>query len=130
VSRICLDTSAYSRFMTAEPRVVEIVDGASWVGMPAIVLGELRTGFMLGKRRQANERSLQAFLRHPVVEVLAIDEVAAGIYAELVVALRVSGTPLPTNDLWIAAVAVREGATIVTYDRHFQLIQRAGVDLL
>ena len=130
MSRICLDTSAYSHFRRGDDRVVEIIDTALWIGVPTIVLGELRTGFVLGRRHAANDRQLQTFLEHPVVEVLDVDDAASRIYAEIVVALRAAGTPLPTNDIWIAAVATREGATVVTYDRHFHQIQRVGVNLL
>jgi tRNA(fMet)-specific endonuclease VapC len=130
LSRICLDTSAYSRFQRGEHRAVEVLDSATWVGVPAIVLGELFTGFMSGLRPADNDRELRAFLDHPVTEVLVVDEAAARIYAEIVAALRAAGTPLPTNDIWIAAVAARESATVVTFDRHFEAIRRVGVQLL
>jgi tRNA(fMet)-specific endonuclease VapC len=93
-------------------------------------VGELRTGFALGSRPKANEAGLAAFIRNPVVTVLEIDDSASRIYAEIVVALRRAGTPLPTNDVWIAAVAAREGATVVTYDEHFRLIDRVGAHVL
>jgi tRNA(fMet)-specific endonuclease VapC len=130
MSRLCLDTSAFSHFRRGERRVVELIDEALWVGLPAIVLGELRTGFALGRQRAANEQSLQAFMSHPVVEVLDVDDAASKIYAELVLELRRAGTPLPTNDIWIAAVAAREGATVVSYDAHFSRVRRIGLTLL
>jgi predicted nucleic acid-binding protein len=127
VTRLCLDTSAYSHFKRGDPRVVEILDRASWLGLPSVVLGELRTGFALGARAEENERELQRFIAHPVVTILDVDDPASRIYAEIVVALRAAGTPLPTNDLWIAAVAAREGASVLTFDRHFEAIGRVGV---
>lgn len=128
--KLCLDTSAYSHFARGHPPVVEVLDGAGWIGVPAVVLGELHTGFRLGSHRQRNERELAAFLANPAVTVLAVDDEAASIYADLVVALRHAGTPIPTNDLWIAAVAAREGATVLTYDAHFEKIGRIGVHRL
>jgi predicted nucleic acid-binding protein len=130
VTRLCLDTSAYSHFKRGDEPVVALVDAAAWVGVPTVVLGELRTGFALGGRCEANERELTAFLRNPVVQVLDIDDACSTIYADIVVALRKGGTPLPTNDIWIAAVAVREGATVVTYDAHFATISRVGSRVL
>lgn len=124
--RLCLDTSAYSNFMRGSAEVVDVVDGASWIGVPVVVLGELRTGFAQGNKTRANERELSVFLRHPVVEVLELGDVVSRIYAEIVVALRASGTPLPTNDIWIAATAASAGATVVTYDQHFRAIARVG----
>jgi predicted nucleic acid-binding protein len=95
-----------------------------------VVSGELRTRFRLGRRSGRNEREIAAFLANPAVCVLEVDEEASGIFAELVADLRRRGTPAPTNDAWIAALAVREGAVILTYDEHFKLFGRAGVILL
>jgi len=130
VSRVCLDTSAYSNFCRGCEQVVEILDRARNVYVPAVVLGELRAGFTLGRRRDANEVQLQRFLAEPVVEILDIDDEASSVYADLWVALRSAGTPVPTNDVWIAAVAVRHGATVLTYDHHFELIARVGAHIL
>ncbi|HEX7843065.1 MAG TPA: PIN domain-containing protein [Kofleriaceae bacterium] len=70
------------------------------------------------------------FLSSPVVHVLDVDDEAAQIYAEIVVALRAAGTSIPTNDIWIVAVAAREGVHVVTYDAHFGLIARVGTHVL
>lgn len=126
MSRYCLDTSAYSRFQRGDARVVEILDRAEWVGVPAITLGELRTGFLLGDRRARNEDELQAFLANPVVDIVGVDEEVSRHYAEIVGDLRRAGTPLPTNDIWIAAAAARAGALVLTFDSHFDRISRAG----
>lgn len=126
MSRYCLDTSAYSHFKRNDARIVELVDRAAWIGVPAIALGELRTGFLLGNRRAQNEEALREFLDSPVVEELVADAEASRHYAEIVVDLRRAGTPIPTNDVWIAAIAAREGALVVTYDPHFERIARVG----
>lgn len=130
MSRICLDTSAYSRFCRGDASAVGIISEAKWLGIAAIALGELRTGFRLGSHASRNEEELRRFLSHPVVKVLDVDDEASRIYAEIMVALRHAGTPVPTNDIWIAAVAAREGATVVTYDEHFKLIPRIGSVIL
>lgn len=124
--RICLDTSAYSHFRRGVPEAVRVVTRARWVGMTAIVLGELRVGFRLGSRAMENEERLRQFLAEPVVAALDVDDEAAAHYADIVVELRRAGTPLPTNDIWIAALAAREGATVVTTDCHFDRIGRIG----
>jgi tRNA(fMet)-specific endonuclease VapC len=130
MTRLVLDTSAYSHFRRGDDAVASLVTAASWIGMTATVLGELRAGFGLGKRRARNEDDLAAFLSESVVHVLAVDDEAAQIYAEIVIALRAAGTPLPTNDIWIAAVAAREGVHVVTYDAHFGLMTRVGTHIL
>ena len=124
MNRICLDTSAYSNFRRGETRAVQAIDRAEWVGVPSIVLGELRAGFLLGTRTERNIAELQTFLRHPAVEPIAVDDEVAHIYGEIVVDLRASGTPIPTNDIWIAACAIRTDAAVLTFDAHFRNIAR------
>ena len=130
MSRYCLDTSAYSRFQLGESRVSSLIDSAVWVGFPAIVLGELHAGFMQGRDRDRNERILAEFLANPVVEVLTVDAEAGLQYAEIVFELRRQGTPIPTNDVWIAATAARAGAIVLTYDDHFRAVTRVGSSVL
>ena len=126
MSEYCLDASAYSNFRRGNREVVTLLDRAERVGMPTITLGELRTGFLLGGRRERNEAELEDFLDNPVVEVLGVDSETSRHYAEIVADLRQAGTPLPTNDIWIAAVAARNGTTVLTSDEHFESIARVG----
>ena len=126
MSRYCLDTSAYSNFKRGDLRVVNLLDSADWLGISSIVLGELWTGFILGNRLEKNEAELREFLDNPVVERLSIDPEVARLYGEIVVDLRRAATPIPTNDIWIAAAAARAGATVLTYDPHFGRISRVG----
>ena len=126
MTRICLDTSAYSNFRRGEPRVVEHLDRAEWVGVPSVVVGELRAGFQLGARADENFNELDEFLNHAVVETLLVDMAVAHIYGEIFADLRRKGRPLPTNDIWIAAIAARAGATVLTFDEHFREVARVG----
>jgi predicted nucleic acid-binding protein len=130
VSRYCLDTSAYSHFQRGDRRVVEMIDQAEWIGVPAIVLGELRAGFRLGARTDKNEQQLRAFLANPAVETLAVDGEVSRHYADIVVEVRQRGRPVPTNDLWIAATAARHGAIVVSYDEHYEALPRVGTVVL
>jgi tRNA(fMet)-specific endonuclease VapC len=126
LSSLCLDTSAYSNFRRGHEEVVALLDRAEAVGVPAIALGELRAGFLLGGRQRRNELELDAFLGNPVVRVLAVDSETSRQYAEIVAELRTAGTPIPTNDIWIAATAARNGATVLTCDSHFKQVRRVG----
>ncbi|MEX2548465.1 MAG: PIN domain-containing protein [Chloroflexota bacterium] len=130
MSRYCLDTSAYSRFQFGESQVRGLIDGAVWIGFPAIALGELRAGFMQGRDRDRNDQVMAEFLANPVVEVLAVDDEVSLQYAEIVFELRRKGTPIPTNDIWIAATAARAGAIVLTYDDHFRAVTRVGSSVL
>jgi len=127
MSRFCLDTSAYSQFRRGEPQVVAHIDRAEWIGVPSVVLGELWTGFLSGAQADANEAELTEFLAHPVVEIVPLDASVARIYGEIFADLRARGHPLPTNDLWVAAAAIRSGAVVLTFDTHFEALPRVGV---
>ena len=126
MSRYCIDTSAYSRFKRGAAEVSALLDRAEWIGVPAIVLGELRAGFRQGSHRARNEQELETFLANPAVEVIAVDGDVSEHYADIVVDLRKHGTPLPTNDIWIAASAARAGAMLLSFDDHFNAISRVG----
>ena len=130
MTRLCLDTSAYGNFRRGESRVVEHLDRAEWVGVPSVVIGELRAGFLIGSRTDENIDELEEFLRHPAVEVVVLDENVAQIYGEILGDLRARGRPLPTNDIWIAASAARAGATLLTFDAHFREVARVGTLVL
>ena len=103
-----------------------LLDRAELVGVSTVALGELRTGFLLGGKRRRNETELDAFLDSSVVEVLPVDSETSHQYAEIVAELRKAGTPIPTNDIWIAATAARNGTTVLTCDDHFERIARVG----
>jgi predicted nucleic acid-binding protein len=124
LSRYCLDTSAYSNFKRGDPQIVDLIDRAEWLGIPSVTLGEIWVGFLGGGRLAKNQVELDEFLSSSQVEELSIDQEIGRIYAEMVVTLRRAGTPVPSNDVWIAAAAVRAGAPVLTYDPHFELIQQ------
>lgn len=132
MSRYVVDTSAYSHFNRGDRQVVNLVDSALWLGMPSIVLGELEVGFLLGmpERLESNREALLEFLDNPVVDELGLDYEVSRAYAQIVVSLRQAGVKIPTNDIWIAAIAARHGATVLTYDTHFRAIDRVGSRIL
>ena len=120
--KVCLDTNAYSAFKRGESRLTEILESAEEVLVPAIVLGELHAGFQMGDRAERNTRELEEFLRRPGVLVAEVDRRVAERYGLLFKALKAVGRPVPTNDLWIAAVAVETGARLLSDDAHFDHI--------
>ena len=127
---LCLDTCAYTHFKAGEPNVLAVLSMARKVLVPVTVLGELRAGFKLGSRLQKNEAELSAFLESPVVHIALIDEEVSFNYAEIFSSLRKKGTPVPTNDIWISASALKEGATVLSFDRHFEHIDSVGKIIL
>jgi tRNA(fMet)-specific endonuclease VapC len=99
---------------------VTILAKAERVLLPATVLGELEAGFRLGSRLKENLATLHRFLEEPFVDVWPTTASVARRYGALFAQLRAAGTPIPTNDIWIAAAALDSGAHLVTFDGDFQ----------
>ena len=117
---VALDTNAYSNFMRGVPERVRLVRTAERIYLPLIVLGELRAGFAAGSREQENLETLQKFLASRRVSLLSPDEATTGHYARIFVQLREKGAGIPTNDLWIAALARQHDVDLCSSDAHFQ----------
>lgn len=121
-----LDTSAYSRFRARNEEVAEWIARAEVVLLPVAVLAELEAGFRLGTRFEENLRVLEDFLAEPFVKELPATSDVARRWAQVFVALRKSGTPVGSNDIWIAAATLDAGAHLLTFDEDFRKI--AGLD--
>ena len=120
--KVCLDTNAYARLMQAHKPLQDLLERVERIFLPAVVLGELHAGFQLGARAPDNVAQLETFLGLPGVDVADTTADVAIRYGVLVRDLREAGTPLPTNDIWIAATAAELGARLVTYDAHFDKV--------
>jgi len=118
-SRVVLDTSAYSQLRHGETRVLDAVADAETLLVPVTVLGELEAGFRAGSRYQENRRALEELLDEPYVEVVDVSSDMARGYGEIFAALRRAGTPIPTNDIWIAAATLHSGGHLITFDADF-----------
>jgi tRNA(fMet)-specific endonuclease VapC len=127
--RILIDTNRYRDILTDRPEAVQVVRHAKRVYVPFITLAELRAGFRAGTRATRNEAALRKFLSRPSARVLYADEETTHHYARLFAQLRQQGTPIPTNDIWIAALAEQHGLLLYSRDKHFDLLpQLARVD--
>lgn len=124
--RLVLDTNRYSDLCRGLAQVVEVVERAEEVLLPFVVVAELRAGFAVGKRGAENERILRRFMTKPGVGVLFADEQTTHHYAAAYRQLRQQGTPIPTNDLWIAALALQHSLVLCARDRHFDRLPQIG----
>ena len=127
--RILLDTSAYIAFLKGHPGIKQTIQKADEINLNPVVLGELLAGFMKGRRAAQNREILQEFMGSPRVRLMAIDEETSERYASIFNYLREKGTPIPTNDLWIAATAMQFGLRVVTTDRHFQQVPQVIAEI-
>ena len=120
--KIMLDTSAYVGFKRNNTELVEIIVRAELILISAVVLGELLFGFRNGTRFKKNIAELNRFLEHDSVETVPVGKTSADRYSRIAAQLRRQGTPIPTNDIWIAAQAMEHGAELITTDEHFDKI--------
>lgn len=117
--RVALDTNRYTDLARGDQMTLEVVRRARQVFLPFVVLGELRAGFLCGSRTAENERNLARFLAEERVATLGCDDETTHHYARLFLQLRRQGTPIPTNDLWIAALVSQHGLFLCARDSHF-----------
>jgi tRNA(fMet)-specific endonuclease VapC len=117
--KLALDTNAYRKLTEADGHTLEAVRTADLVCMPVPVIAELRYGFLNGTRGRQNEATLRRFLDEERVELLDCDEETTTWYAQLKLQLKRQGTPIPLNDVWIAALVLQHSAVLLTYDSDF-----------
>ena len=119
---VLLDTSAYVGFKVGVKEVVEIIATAQRIFFSPVVLGELMFGFRNGTRFKQNMEELDQFLQHDAVELIQIGRTTADRYSRIASYLKMQGTPIPTNDIWIAAQTMECGAELITSDKHFEKV--------
>lgn len=120
--KLALDTNRYTDLCRGEASLVETVELADEVWLPFIVLGELRAGFAVGTQGPRNEAVLRRFLLKSGVGVLYADEQTTYHYGAVYRQLRKQGTPIPTNDMWIAALVLQHSLVLCARDAHFDLL--------
>lgn len=117
-----LDTTGYVGFKRGTEEMVDIITSSELVLFSPVVLGELMFGFRNGNRFKKNMDELNKFLDHEVVEIVHIGKTTSDRYSRIALHLKRQGTPIPSNDIWIAAQAMEHGAELITLDRHFENI--------
>jgi tRNA(fMet)-specific endonuclease VapC len=120
--RVALDTNRLTDLFQGDAALAERLGSCEEIWIPLFVLGEIKAGFHGGAQQHRNEILLQKLLAKPTVGVLLPGRETAEHYARLFVQLKRAGTPVPDNDLWIAALALEHDLVLITRDRHFQRI--------
>lgn len=117
--RIMIDSSAYAAFLRGHLGIKSAIQQADEIVLNPVVLGELIAGFLRGRNEKKNRAILKDFLGSPRVKIVEIDEETSERYAVIIQSLWMKGTPIPTNDLWIAASAMQYGLKVLTTDKHY-----------
>jgi predicted nucleic acid-binding protein len=123
MAALVLDTTAYAALRADRADVLDALARADSILVPATVLGELEAGFRAGRRYKENRVALESFLEEPFVSVLPVSEATSRRYGAVFASLRRAGTPIPANDVWIAAAALDAGAPLLSSDPHFDRVE-------
>lgn len=118
-----LDTNGLSALADGDSTLEPVLRKAAEVALPVIVLGEFRYGVRQSRERQRYEQWLTELLGN--FRILDVDEATAASYATVRMELKKAGTPIPSNDVWIAALCRQHSLSLLSRDRHFDLV--AGI---
>jgi tRNA(fMet)-specific endonuclease VapC len=123
MNKILIDTNIYSSALRGDPAVVQVLRQVVLIGICAVSIGELLSGFRGGNKEQENRQELGIFLDSPRVVLYSVDEYTAEYYCSILNQLKKRCTPIPTNDIWIAAAALQHGLQLYTLDKYFSEIE-------
>ena len=124
--RVLLDTNRYRDFCEGNAEAVDIMQRARSIGIPFVVLAELRAGFLCGSVARKNEKTLSIFLNSPRVRTVFPDGDTTHHFARIFAQLRLLGRPIPVNDIWIAALAVQHNLALFSRDAHFDSLPQVA----
>ena len=119
---VALDTNRLTDLFQGDAELAELLATCDEVWIPLVVLAEIKAGFYGGTQQHRNEVLLRKFMAKPTVGMLLPGRETAEQYARLFVQLKRAGTPVPDNDLWIAALTLENDLALITRDRHFDNI--------
>lgn len=122
MKKILLDANAYSQLLKGNREVLDALARAGTVFMSVFVLGELYAGFKGGTKEKENRTQLDEFLQIPTVRIMTATQETSDIFGTIKSQLKKIGTPIPINDVWIAAHTAESGSHLITFDSHFNNI--------
>jgi predicted nucleic acid-binding protein len=115
-----LDTNALSAAADDDPAIIPLLARADQIAIPVIALGEYRYGIAQSRHRTSYTEWLRGLLHDCLV--LDANEATTHYYAEITLELKKKATPIPTNDIWIAAICRQHSLPLLSRDRHFDLV--------
>jgi len=118
-----IDTNVYIAAAQGNQQAADILQAATEIIVPAMVIAELRYGFLAGNQTDKNNQLLDKFLSQPQVDIALPTISTINIYAELAAYCRSKGRALSHNDLWIAALAKELGLQFATFDQDFTILK-------
>lgn len=123
--KLVLDTNIYCDFAEGLADAVDaIATRGQSIFIPSVVLGELFFGFMKGSRQRFNEKKLRQVVSRLKIEIIDVNADVARKYGMIYLSLQKKGMKIPINDVWIAACCMEIGGTLLTRDKHFELVDQ------
>ena len=120
--KVLIDTNVYTAFKRKVPDIVKSFQHFDFIGINITVIAELYAGFIGSKKEQTNRLELERFMDTPRVNYINNDMDTADFYARVFNSLKKKGSPIPSNDIWIAASALQNGLAVFTLDKHFRYV--------
>jgi predicted nucleic acid-binding protein len=117
---LLLDTNVLIKFLRGDNKIAKVVSTYEQILVPTVVIGEYKAG-VAGETAAGHQQlsALEMFLDSTAVKIVGVTEDVANAYARVFRVLKANGTPIPQNDLWIAACAITKGAVVYSLDTHF-----------
>lgn len=128
IKRVLIDTNIYIEFLRGDENINNILNSADLIAFSVVSIGEILAGFKIWSDEKKYLNELDEFLYSPRLIIYDIDTETSEFYAKIYNELRSAGNPIPTNDMWIAALALQHGIKLLTNDRHFTKV--AGLFLI
>ena len=117
---LLLDTNVLIKFLRGNEKIAKVVSTYEQILVPTVVIGEYKAGVAVETAVGHQQLSaLEMFLDSSAVKIVGVTEDVANAYARVFRVLKANGTPIPQNDLWIAACAITKGAVVYSLDTHF-----------
>lgn len=123
--RLAVDTNAVIAYREGISEVCTLIDDADAIILPVTVLGELLYGALNSVKSKMNEMIIQKFAAYSLV--MQVDEAVATRYAAVRLNLKKNGTPIPENDIWVAAACLEIEVPLLSRDAHFKYVE--GLDV-
>ena len=120
--RFLLDTSFLVDSLQRGSRLPTNIEKSETIFVSQISIGEYKAGLDDTQRGRRDRAAILAFLRLPNVGEITLTSATTDLYAKVFRTLRAAGTPIPINDIWLAAQALEHGAVLVSHDQHFNAV--------
>ena len=122
IKRVLIDTNIYIEFLRGNKDFINVLNSTDMIAFSVVSVGELLAGFKVAKDEQKYLKELDEFLYSPRLLLYDIDTETSEFYAKIFNELKAAGNPIPTNDIWIAALALQHGIKLLTMDNHFKKV--------